>query len=159
FLDRAAEVSAELVQREIGNSRAVEGGAGIERVIPQRVKDTSVEVVSACLRYDLDLWSASGSAFGRVDGAAHPELGERVERDVQASLGLLRLFLDTVVVDAIEGVVRVVNGVPVEADVALGAVAEVDGARRQEHKARPIPAADRKFLDLRCFDFSAHLGR
>ena len=147
------------MQGERGNGGAVEGRAGVQGVIAQRVESAAMKLVAAGLGHHLDLHAAGGAALGGVDRRADAKLGDRVERDVEPRLRFLRLLLHAVVVDAVEGIVRVVDGVTVEADVALRAVAVIHRARGQQHQAGPVAAADRNFLDLLRFDQSADFGR
>ena len=75
-----------------------------------------MELVGSGLRDDIDLRAAGGAALGGVDARGDAEFGDRIERDVQAGLGLLRLFLDAAGVDAVEREVAVVERVAVEAN-------------------------------------------
>ena len=71
-------------------------------------------VVGAGLRDHVDLRAAGRAGFGGVVGGADAELGDGVEGDVQARVGLLGLFLDAAGVDAVEGEVAVVERMAVE---------------------------------------------
>ncbi len=115
--------------------------------------------VSAGLRHHVDLRAARGPALGGIDSGAHAKLGDGVQRNVQARVGLLRLFLHTAGVDAVERKIAVVEGVPVEADAALRAVAVVDCPGDQGHQAGPVAPADRNLLDLGRFDDAGDFRR
>ncbi len=159
LLDGAAQAGAELVQRKRRNRCAVERGAGIESVVAERVERAAVILVRASLRDHVDLGAARRAALGGIDRRTDAKLGDGVECDVQPGLGLLGLLLNAVVVDAVEGVVGVIDGMPVEADTALGAVAVVDGPGSEQHQAGPVPSADGKLFDLLRFNQPADLGR
>ena len=96
----------------------------------------------------MNLHSAGSPAFRGVNGRTHTKLGDRIQRDIETRLGLLRLLLHAVVVDAVERIVGVVDGMAVEADVPLRTVAVIHSARREHHEAGPITAAYRDLLDL-----------
>ena len=145
------------MQGERRQSRTVERRAGIQRVVADRVEQAAVIIVGAALGNDVDLRAARGARLRRVVGGADAELVDRVQRDVEAGIGLLGLFLHAGGVDAVEGEVVVVERMSGEADVALRAVSIVDRARRQNHQAGPVAAADRDLLDLRRFNHAAHL--
>ena len=147
------------MQGEGGDRSAVEGRTGIQGVIAQGVEGTSVKLIGAGFGYYLDLDAAGGTAFRGIDRGAHAKLGDGIERDVEARFGLLGLLLHTVVINAVEGVIGVVDGVAVEADIALRAVAVVDRARSQHHQAGPVASADRNFLDLLRLNQTADFGR
>ena len=91
-------------------------------------------------------------AFGGVVRGADAELGDGVQRDVEARIGLLRLLLHAAGVDAVESEVAVVERVADESDAALRAVTVIDGSRREQHQAGPVAAADGNLLDLRRLD-------
>jgi hypothetical protein len=118
------------MQSKRGNGRAVKWRPGVQRIVAQRIERAAVKIVGAGLGDHLHLDASGRSALRRVDRGAHAELGDRIERDVEARLGLLRLLLHAVVVDAVERVVGIVDRVAVEADAALRAVAVVDRAGR-----------------------------
>ena len=106
-----------------------------------------------------DLRAAGGATLSRIVGGAHAELGNGIQRDVEPGFGLLGLLLNAGIVDAVEGVIGVVDGVAVEADVPLRTVARVDGAWRQQHQAGPIAAADWNLFNLLLLDQATDFGR
>ncbi len=152
LLDGTAEVRAKLMQREGWDGGAIERRAGIQRIVPCRIKRAAVKRVGSGLRNHVDLNAAGRAAFRGVDRRADAELGDRIEGDVQPRFRLLRLLLNTVVVDAVESVVGIVDRVTIEPNAALRAVTVVNRAGRQHHQTGPVTAADRNLLDLLFFD-------
>ena len=141
-----------------GRRRAVERRAGIQIVVAEHVKRAAVVIVGAALGNHADLRAAGRAGFGGVDCGADAELGDGVEGDVQPRIGLLGLLLDAAGVDAVEDEVAVIERMAVELDGALPAVAVVDGARRQQHEAGPVPPVDRNLFDLLGFHQAADFG-
>src|SRR5437762_263726 len=101
FPDGTTQAGAELVQSKRRDLRAVERRARIECVVAHGVKRASVIAIGSGLRHDDNLRATGGAAFGGIDSGAHAKLGDGVQRNVQARVGLLRLFLHTARVDAV----------------------------------------------------------
>src|SRR5262249_57143938 len=120
-------------------------------------KPAPVKVFGAAFRQDFYVGAPRRAALGGIDGGADTKLRDGVESDIEPGVGFLRLFLDAAGVDAVKSKVAVVQGVAGEADGALGAVAVIDSAWRQQHQAGPVTSADRNLFNLLGFNQATHL--
>jgi len=78
-----------------------------------------MKLVGTCFRDQVDLRATRRAAFGCVRGGTYAEFGDRLQRDVQVRIGFLRLLLDAAGVNAIEGIVFVIQRPAIESDVVL----------------------------------------
>src|SRR5262249_40127759 len=105
----------------------------------------------------VNLRAAGRTSFSCIDVSANAKLGNRVERNVEARVGFLRLFLNAAGVDAIESEVTVIERVTREADCPLGAISIVNRAGHKQHQAGPVSPADGYAFDLILINQTAQL--
>ena len=97
------------MQLERSDGGAFEPRAGTQFVVAQGVETAAVVVVAADFGDHADLRAAGRAGLGGVHGGADAELGNGVERDVQAPVSLVGLLLDAAGIDAVEGEVAVIE--------------------------------------------------
>ena len=157
--DRSAKLRAKLIQAERRDVRVVKGRARVEDLISQVLEGLAVEGVRPGLGNDVDLHAGGPAALGGVDRGADTELLDRIQRDGEPRLSLLRLLLDTGGVDAVKREIVVVERMAVESDVPLATTAVVDRAGREGHQRGPVPPAQRDLVNLGRFDDATDLRR
>ena len=119
-----------------------------------------MKLVAARFRDQVHLRAARGAAFGGVHGGTDAEFGDRLERNVQVRVGLLRLLLDAAGINTIERIVFVIERPAIESNgvLLIGGVG-VNCARRQRHQSSPVAAVKRDLLDLLGLDHNADFRR
>src|ERR1035437_4045177 len=157
--DGTTQVPAKLIHAERRQRIRIEIGLCVEYVIAEKLKSAAMKSVAARFGDQVDLCAARSAAFCGVHGGTDAEFGDRLQGDVQVRVGFLCLLLDATGVNAIEGIVFVIQRPAIEPDVVLIAGSGVNGARRQCHQASPVAAVERDFLDLLGFNHSADFRR
>src|SRR5579872_1735717 len=157
--DRPADATAKLIQPERRQLRRIKGRSGVQGAVAKKLENVSVELVGAGFRDYIDLCAAHVAVLGRIVGDVDAEFGDGIEIDLQSNTGLLRPFLNTTGIEAINGEVGIVAGVTGEMNAALVPATHIHRARYQRHQPGPFAAIERDFLDLPRLYHPAYLSR
>jgi hypothetical protein len=144
-----------LIQTENRGARASEKISGIQLIVPEVLKQATVEAVAPALSNHADLSTGSGAKFRRIVVRLHAEFLYILHAGLQAEYaGNLTIEVTWVIADdaaALDSVVPdriLLVGPAIEAHIVEGSRSEIDSAWCHQVKLRNLPAVDGQVRDL-----------